>query len=106
MFYLVGFANVALQLLTKNLAFACFGFLCLAISALSLFPKIRKITLVVRLMLLSCAMFYCLYLHNLYGSYLTDYKIIAIEVVLCIALSIVYAIPKKEPPSIEGGSAF
>lgn len=103
--YIVGFANVALQPLTRNLAFAVFGIICMSISAFSLVPKFKRIALMTRLVLLFSVISYCLYYHHLYGCYIADYVVIAIEAILCIALSIIYAIPKKEPPSIEGGSA-
>lgn len=102
--YVVGFANVALQPLTRNLAFAVFGIICMSISAFSLVPKFKKIALMIRLILLSSVTLYCLYCHSLYGNYITDYIVIIIEAILCIGLSIAYSRPKKEPPSIEGGS--
>ena len=104
--YIVGFANVALQPLTRNLAFAVFGMVCIVMSAFSLVTKFKRVALMTRLALLLSVISYCLYCHCIYGSYVTDYIVIIIEAALCIALSIIYAIPKKEPPSIEGGSAF
>ena len=104
LFYLVGAANIALQPLTKNISFAIFGIVCMFISALSLVPKFKRIALMTRFVLLFSVISYCLYYHHLYGCYIADYIVITIEAVFCIALSIIYAIPKKEPPSIEGGS--
>ena len=103
--YIVGFANVALQPLTRNLAFAVFGIICMSISAFSLVPKLKRIALMTRLVLLFSVISYCLYYHHLYGYYIADYIVIIIEAILCVGLSIAYSLPKKEPPSIEGGSA-
>ena len=104
LFYLVGAANIALQPLTKNISFAIFGIVCMFISALSLVSKFKRIALTTRLVLLFSVISYCLYCHTIYGDYVTDYIVIIIEAVLCVTLSIIYSIPKKEPPSIEGGS--
>ena len=106
LFYLVGAANIALQPLTKNISFAIFGIVCMFISALSLVSNFKRIALTTRLVLLFSVISYCLYCHTIYGDYVTDYIVIIIEAVLCVTLSIIYSIPKKEPPSIEGGSAF
>ena len=104
LFYLVGAANIALQPLTKNISFAIFGIVCMFISALSLVSNFKRIALTTRLVLLFSVISYCLYCHTIYGDYVTDYIVIIIEAVLCVTLSIIYSIPKKEPPSIEGGS--
>ena len=103
--YVVGFANVVLQLLTRNIGFGVFGMICVVISAFSLVPKFKRIALITRLVLLFSVISYCLYCHTIYGDYVTDYIVIIIEAILCVGLSIAYSLPKKEPPSIEGGSA-
>lgn len=104
--YVVGFANVVLQLLTRNIGFGVFGMICVVISAFSLVPKFKRIALMTRLVLLFSVISYCLYCHTIYGDYVTDYIVLIIEAVLCIALSIIYAIPIKKPRLKMSGHNF
>lgn len=104
--YVIGIANVILQFLTRNTLFAYFGFVCLFIYALSLFVKQKKITLICGGVSLLCVTAYALYSHYLFGYLIGDYIAVAVESVLALAVFIVYMVQSKEPPSIEGGSAF
>ena len=104
--YVIGIANVILQFLTRNTLFAYFGFVCLFIYALSLFVKQKKITLICGVVSLLCITAYALYNHYLFGYLIGDYMAVAVESVLVLAVFIVYMAQSKEPPSIEGGSAF
>ena len=104
--YVIGIANVILQFLTRNTLFAYFGFVCLFIYALSLFVKQKKITLICGVVSLLCVTAYALYSHYLFGYLIGDYIAVAVESVLALAVFIVYMVQSKEPPSIEGGSAF
>ena len=103
-FAFVGTLNVVLQFLTRNLIFAYLGLICLAIYTLSLFPKLERFGLILGCISLLGVIAYSLYSHSLYGAFMTDYAIIAVEALLCLILSIIYLLPSKEPPSIEGGS--
>ena len=104
-FAFVGTLNVVLQFLTRNLIFAYLGLICLAIYTLSLFPKLERFGLILGCISLLGVIAYSLYSHSLYGEFMTDYAIIAVESVLCLILSIIYLLPCKEPPSMmEGGS--
>ena len=105
-FAFLGTLNVVLQFLTRNLIFAYLGLVCLAIYTLSLFPKLERFGLILGCISLLGVIAYSLYSHSLYGALMTDYAIIAVEALLCLILSIIYLLPSKEPPSIEGGSAF
>lgn len=98
-FYIVGYANVVLQLLTRNIGFGVFGMVCFVMCAFSLAPKLKKISLMTRLALLISVSIYCLYCHYLYGGYISDYILITIEAMLCVALSIIYSIPIKKSPT-------
>ena len=104
--YVIGIANVILQFLTRNTLFAYFGFVCLFIYALSLFVKQKKITLICGVVSLLCVTAYALFNHYLFGYLIGDYIAVAVESVLALAVFIVYMLQSKEPPSIEGGSAF
>ena len=104
--YVIGIANVILQFLTRNTLFAYFGFVCLFVYALSLFVKQKKITLICGVVSLLCVTAYALYNHYLFGYLIGDYIAVAVESVLSLAVFIVYMVQSKEPPSIEGGSAF
>ena len=104
--YVIGIANVILQFLTRNTLFAYFGFVCLFVYALSLFVKQNKITLICGVVSLLCVTAYALYNHYLFGYLIGDYIAVAVESVLSLAVFIVYMVQSKEPPSIEGGSAF
>ncbi len=104
--YVIGIANVILQFLTRNTMFAYFGFVCLFIYALSLFVKQKKITLICGVVSLLCITVYALYNHYLFGYLIGDYMAVAVESVLTLTVFIVYMVQSKEPPSIEGGSAF
>ena len=104
--YVIGIANVILQFLTRNTLFAYFGFVCLFIYALSLFVKQKKITLICGVVSLLCITAYALYNHYLFGYLIGDYIAVAVESVLTLTVFIVYMLQSKEPPSIEGGSAF
>ena len=104
--YVIGIANVILQFLTRNTLFAYFGFVCLFIYALSLFVKQKKITLICGVVSLLCVTAYALYNHYLFGYLIGDYIAVAVESVLTLTVFIVYMLQSKEPPSIEGGSAF
>ena len=104
--YVIGIANVILQFLTRNTMFAYFGFICLFIYALSLFVKQKKITLICGVVSLLCVTAYALYNHYLFGYLIGDYIAVAVESVLTLTVFIVYMLQSKEPPSIEGGSAF
>ena len=104
--YVIGIANVILQFLTRNTMFAYFGFICLFIYALSLFVKQKKITLICGVVSLLCVTACALYNHYLFGYLIGDYIAVAVESVLTLTVSIVYMLQSKEPPSIEGGSAF
>ena len=104
--YVIGIANVILQFLTRNTLFAYFGFVCLFIYALSLFVKQKKITLICGVVSLLCVTACALYNHYLFGYLIGDYIAVAVESVLTLTVFIVYMLQSKEPPSIEGGSAF
>ena len=104
--YVIGIANVILQFLTRNTLFAYFGFVCLFIYALSLFVKQKKITLIVGIISFLCITAYALNSHSVFGNLINDYIAVAVESVLALAVFIVYMVQSKEPPSIEGGSAF
>ncbi len=104
--YVIGIANVILQFLTRNTIFAYFGFVCLFIYALSLFLKQKKFTLIVGIISFLCITAYALYSHSIFGDLINDYLAVAVESVLALAVFIVYMVQSKEPPSIEGGSAF
>ena len=104
--YVIGIANVILQFLTRNTMFAYFGFICLFIYALSLFVKQKKITLICGVVSLLCVTACALYNHYLFGYLIGDYIAVAVESVLTLTVFIVYMLQSKEPPSIEGGSAF
>ena len=104
-FAFVGTLNVVLQFLTRNTLFAYLGLVCLAIYTLSLFPKLERFGLILGCISLLGVIAHSLYSHSLYGEFMTDYAIIAVEAVLCLILSIIYLLPCKEPPSMmEGGS--
>ena len=104
--YVIGIANVILQFLTRNTLFAYFGFVCLFIYALSLFVEQKKFTLIAGIISLLCITAYASYNHYLFGYLIGDYIAVAVESVLALAVFIVYMVQSKEPPSIEGGSAF
>lgn len=96
-FAFVGALNVVLQFLTRNTLFAYFGFVCLAIYILSLFPKLERFGLMLGCISLLGVITYSLYSHSLYGALMIDYAIIAVESVLCLILSIIYLFPIKQP---------
>ena len=104
--YVIGIANVILQFLTRNTLFAYFGFVCLFIYALSLFVEQNKFTLIAGIISLLCITAYASYNHYIFGYLIGDYMAVAVESILTLAVFIVYMAQSKEPPSIEGGSAF
>ena len=89
-FAFVGTLNVVLQFLTRNLIFAYLGLVCLAIYTLSLFPKLERFGLILGCISLLGVIAYSLYSHSIYGAFMADYAIIAVEALLCLILSIIY----------------
>lgn len=97
-------SNFYLAIEHKALIYIVFAFIFLAVSVLSYYLSHYRLYHFILIGIYGTLIYYLNYQNNIFGEYIADYRLLMLQVVLILLLSLIDMI--KETPPKSGGISF